>query len=943
MTVDWAIVPGLLLLAAELVALAAVGYVVARTVLRQSDERMALAQGLVVGLALWGFVVNVVLYVIPGPAGVIAAWVLTLALGAGLVWRSRHPLRPALRTSAVFLAAVLALLWVALACRQMLSLSDWEIHLGLAASIRAGGFPPVLPWQPGMPAPYHYGVDMLIGLLAPPYGPDLALLTELLGSYVWVSFALCVAALLLQRGSWTVTLALAPLLLTAGAWTLASFDDPPTVALLPLPAGAPPDDLLAALGEAYWPSPRYPWPAIVDAPLGNVWTPSFPFAYALAFVVLERAVGMGRRWSWPSALTLAVLLGFLGLVSEAVALVALALWALLEAAPVLASWRARAGNGRAVLRAASGPVVAALLLAVSGGVLTGALTEASGGGLAARWTGDLGRGGPLGKLIEGPDGLWVLGLGPLVVLAIAVLLAWRDRLVLALAAASGVFLLAGLVLHYDPFPVDVTRMAGHARNFGLLGLLVALSVRLPTLRPGWRFAAGALVFALVVWPTAVAPVHAIGLALGRGPHFANAELGPQEHREWFLGRYALGRFTDEEFMSDRMAAYIRDHTAANARILSPSPGALTVATGRPNASGFASVPHIVAVHGPAYADAVGMLDPAAITHLGFDYLHATDEWLARLPPRALRRLENPDFFELLTRDGTDALYRVRPAFRQLVADPASFEALRRAVPADAAVYLSPTIDRLHAAHVASVLAHARLFGEVDWSRLHALRVPAQAAPLGGRAPDLVVTSARAAPSSFPLLAQRRPVWANDEIAVYAPGGAISPIAPPQPPTFSVRLSNVHQDDARIAFTLTFADRAPERWETQDWKVVPADTSAPWAFPLQSLSDAGRPYESAQWFGGQVLSGFSLASHVYTYDPLERRLSQQGSDGRFSAQQAGGGPLAPGTWMLVIGLQRGPPWAREELALIPVMQIVVTDAGEVTYAVFEGALSVTPAE
>lgn len=140
---------------------------------------------------------------------------------------------------------------------------------------------------------------------------------------------------------------------------------------------------------------------------------------------------------------------------------------------------------------------------------------------------------------------------------------------------------------------------------------------------------------------------------------------------WGATRYALGRFADEDFMSDRMAAYIREHTVAKARILSPNPGALTVATGRPNASGFASVPHIVAVRGPAYADAVGMLDPAAIRRLEIDYVHATEEWLARLPPRALRRLENPDCFELLTRDGPDALYRVRPAFRQLDADPAS--------------------------------------------------------------------------------------------------------------------------------------------------------------------------------------------------------------------------------------------------------------------------------
>ena len=53
MTVDLAVVPGLLLLAAELLALAVVGFIVARVALRQADDRMALAQGLAIGPALW--------------------------------------------------------------------------------------------------------------------------------------------------------------------------------------------------------------------------------------------------------------------------------------------------------------------------------------------------------------------------------------------------------------------------------------------------------------------------------------------------------------------------------------------------------------------------------------------------------------------------------------------------------------------------------------------------------------------------------------------------------------------------------------------------------------------------------------------------------------------------------------------------------------------------
>ena len=74
MIVDPSVLPGLLLLAAELAALATVGFVVVRTALRQDDELSALAQGLVVGPALWGLIVNFVMYAVPGLAGAAVGW-----------------------------------------------------------------------------------------------------------------------------------------------------------------------------------------------------------------------------------------------------------------------------------------------------------------------------------------------------------------------------------------------------------------------------------------------------------------------------------------------------------------------------------------------------------------------------------------------------------------------------------------------------------------------------------------------------------------------------------------------------------------------------------------------------------------------------------------------------------------------------------------------------
>ena len=138
MTVDPVVLPGLLLLAVELGALAAVGYVVARVALRQTDDRMALAQGLVIGPALWGLIVNFVLHVTPGRAGALASWALLLALAGGLVWRAPQPVRPRLRTAAGFAAAALVVFWVMLAARQLLQIPDEAIHLGLAAYIEGG-------------------------------------------------------------------------------------------------------------------------------------------------------------------------------------------------------------------------------------------------------------------------------------------------------------------------------------------------------------------------------------------------------------------------------------------------------------------------------------------------------------------------------------------------------------------------------------------------------------------------------------------------------------------------------------------------------------------------------------------------------------------------------------------------------------------------------------
>ena len=252
MTVDPVVVSGLLLVAAEFAALAAVGYVIVRAVLRQHDERMALAQGLVVGPALWGLIVNFGLYVAPGMAGAALGWGVILAIGAVVAWRARDRIRLRPRVVAGFIVALLALLWVATTTRQLLAIPDLPIHLGLAASIRAGGFPPELPWNPDVPLRYHHGPSLMVGLLTPPFMLDLRFVSELMGAYAWVSFVLVVVTALAQRGTLMVALALAPLLLatstwTSGPWTWTS--EAEGILQVPALTGVPTAGLRASLAE----------------------------------------------------------------------------------------------------------------------------------------------------------------------------------------------------------------------------------------------------------------------------------------------------------------------------------------------------------------------------------------------------------------------------------------------------------------------------------------------------------------------------------------------------------------------------------------------------------------------------------------------------------------------------------------------------------------------
>ena len=616
----------------------------------------------------------------------------------------------------------------------------------------------------------------------------------------------------------------------------------------------------------------------------------------------------------------------MGLLEESVALVTLTLWALVEVWGFRQALRERSFCWRSGLYAATGPALAALLLVAGGGVITGLVTGALGatGRLSVGWISDPGSRRPFGFFETLPGGVGLLGLGPLLAASVASLLAWRRRAVMALVAGSGVFVLAGLVLQYQPAR-DVTRLDGHARNFALLALLLALSMRLSSVRPSWRYTISSCLVALVVWPTVAASVHSLGLGLAHGPRFENSQPG-QPFVSNLMRRHTLQRLS-----STRVAGYIQQHTATEARILSPQPIGLTVTTGRPNAAGFLGHLHLHPTPGAEYVDAIRYLEPAAVRRLGYAYLHATDDWVAGLPDRPRRWLADPSLFEPLVQDGSNDLYRIRSEFLHLEVKPApeSFEALRRAIPPSAQVYFSPAIHPLDSVRAASVLSHAQIRGELHHADLYLLtEIPTS--PLGSSVPDFVVVSARVTPSMLnPSV--RQPIWWNSALAVYALTEAVKPISALPRPSFSVSVSEVRAVEGRIAFTATFTDRAPDQWRGQDWLVTTTDSSQ-WALP-SALEQDGQRHAGAQWYAGQIIPGQGTTLHGYEFDPRAVSLLA-GDEVSLTATQSSGSELGPGVWALAVRL-RGDWW---KVALIPVMKIVVAEDGEVHYEVYKGELN-----
>ncbi|MCY4112231.1 MAG: hypothetical protein OXF96_09870, partial [Chloroflexi bacterium] len=437
-----------------------------------------------------------------------------------------------------------------------------------------------------------------------------------------------------------------------------------------------------------------------------------------------------------------------------------------------------------------------------------------------------------------------------------------------------------------------------------------------------------------------------GMSLANGVEVANAPRAPVEATQPSPERESL-RYAMPN-LSPAVADYVRDHTPIDARVFTSlkNAWAVSVHTGRPNASGFVGHAYHTYHPGPEHLDVLGYLEPSAVRRLGIEYVHATDSWVATLPQRAQAWLEDPRLFEPVVRDEHQALYRVRRAFSSLdvAPNPTTFEALRQAVPPSATVYLvTPPRDH-DTLLVGAALSHARLVGELDPLFLHVIP-PArwQVDRLTDEAPDLVVIPTDAGAWMFGPSA-RAPIWWHDDVAVYAPAGAVPrlmntpvPTGPPsvEPPVL-VELTDVTVADGRIEFRASFDERASQGWTSQDWVVLEGDRS-PWAIPMEVFRQ-GREPTIAAWFAGLLSAGSATTAHVYQFDARMSELSVRNDQGDFVPLASSAAKFGPGGYTLALRLRHEhQPNHWRDAAVIPVLRTRVSETGDVSYEILEDVL------
>ncbi|MBM4435710.1 MAG: hypothetical protein FJ029_00450 [Actinobacteria bacterium] len=908
---------GVVLLVLIAAALTGGGVIFARRWLAEADGPMALTAGALVGPAVWLAGLNLCFYLAPSPLGVgLASGLWALAVGLTVrrsPWRTLLPARrTAVRAAALF--AVWAIVaWVALANRQVSGYYDETWTMPLAATMLRGNFPPVSPWAPDLATSYHYGLSLFVAGLRTLTGLDYVALFEFVSAGAMAACLILVGSLIwrLPLGPWLLAPAVL-LLLGRGAKQFARV---PWLVNVVVPVGAPGPGLRASLGSVYAP-PAEPASGILVAGPPQVELPQFPMAIGLALVVLHHATRPdlnGRR-----AVLLGVLLATVGLLEESAMLATCAGLGALVVVSFLRRSGAPSWRPLAMTLASAVPWIA-----LAGGVISDALLRGEGpvgarGAIVWALRADPAYLAPW-HLRALPGGVGVLEVTSWPVLLVAALVAWWTRNWLALALAGGGWA-AGLAYRlFDyRFVDDIVRLDMFARVFGVLALALAVAsirrhVRVAVAAPACLVAVG-----LIGWPSAamlLAPTLGnVGSGIAIGPGLGTG-AGPSASALEARARTGLRAAIDE---SAAVLDYAGRALPQGTRVLTASPPAFGVATGLATPFTTQAYLQFVPIAGPEYLDAIRTLAPAALRQLGTTHVHATPSLRGGLTPEAHAALDDPQSFARVTGepDGS-ALYRVLPAY--LASDrpppPDTYLALAALVPADARVYVSPSLGGEARNRAFYALRTRRLLGTLATAGDGRLSFP-----IDPFAPGTPVDFIALPDGTVPIhLGRTRAdaVWFQDGVRLYdlrAP--PVKPASPGSPGTFAIE--PIEQGAGRLRFRLEVgSDGERPAWTGTEWLVFPSDAGPYFEPRLGSLGVGAR-----QWFQGPLEPQTATLTIELAYDHAAGTLRIVGGAGVPADVPRSEPDSGPGPWVFALVFRAG----RSVAGVLPVAGLELTDSG-----------------
>ena len=533
------------------------------------------------------------------------------------------------------LAISLAFWFSAQANRLSLLFLDEPIHLGLTATIVEGNYPVRSPWSPDLAAAYHYAGNLHAAILTSASGLPVWIVAELQHPWLALGMGLTVFGVVLHAtrsriGAFAaaVLAAYSPGIIMLG-WSALGVD------------GAAFPDSLAALGDRF----AEIGPAQYELSTGpsNLVFPQRTLGLTLlALLVHSWTLHPFRRISTAAAFGAAV--GLLAVVE--VGMFAIGFFALAAAAGAYLLGARR--NRVEALGRATAAGICAIAVALFGG---GPVTDTVFGPAAT----DAGRSVTL-QMALSPDlmnpavfadaapetfaaavGLrWI----HLLILAAGVALLTRNRLALGLC---GVGFAGGVLFQSVAYTVhdDASRLVTYSSFFSAVavaGFLPGIVRRMPT---ALAVVAGSATVAFAVLPT-LAPELIPAVRLTGG----GVEVAPLTQRGLKNRLAERSRYTLEFEAGDRIFAWIRDNTPAGARILSPWPSALTIATGRFGVFAPTGAIQNETNAGPEFIDAWSSLALQPIKALGADYLHVTADAVEALDRQGIR-IEETGGFRLL--------------------------------------------------------------------------------------------------------------------------------------------------------------------------------------------------------------------------------------------------------------------------------------------------------